>query len=144
MIEPFNLQRFVDAQQSTYAQALAELRAGRKKGHWMWFIFPQLAGLGRSETARFFGISGEGEARAFLAHALLGPRLRECAETVLAHSESNAETIFGETDAMKFRSCMTLFEAVAATTHPFSEALQLFYGGARDPVTLRLLESGEA
>jgi uncharacterized protein (DUF1810 family) len=135
-----DLDRFVEAQRPIHAQALAELRAGRKRSHWMWFIFPQLRGLGRSETARFFGIVDAEEARAFLAHPVLGPRLRECSEAVLAHFASGALAIFGETDALKFRSSMTLFEAVAPSVPSFSEALRLFYAGARDPATLRLLE----
>jgi uncharacterized protein (DUF1810 family) len=132
------LDRFVAAQAAAYAQALAELRAGRKRSHWMWFVFPQLAGLGRSETARFYAIASLAEARAWLAHDLLGPRLIECTRAVLAHRDSSAEAIFGPVDAMKFRSSMTLFEAAGAR-EPFGEALHLFFGGVRDPVTLGLL-----
>ncbi len=105
----------------------------------MWFVFPQLAGLGRSGTARFYGIDGEGEARAYLAHPLLGPRLLECTAAVMPHRSRSAEAIFGAVDAMKFRSSMTLFEAVADDPAPFAEALELFYAGIRDEATLRLL-----
>jgi uncharacterized protein (DUF1810 family) len=132
------LDRFVAAQAAVYAQALAELRAGRKRSHWMWFVFPQLAGLGRSETALLYAIGSLGEARAWLAHDLLGPRLIECTNTVLSYRDRSAEAIFGPVDAMKFRSSMTLFEAAGAR-EPFAEALHLFFGGARDPMTLGLL-----
>ena len=135
----FELARFVEVQAPVYGQALAELSQGRKESHWMWFVFPQLAGLGRSETARFYGIVGEGEARAYLDHPLLGPRLVECTAAVIAHRGRAAEAIFGAVDAMKFRSSMTLFEALAAEPAPFAEALKLFYGGASDEATLRLL-----
>ncbi len=109
----FNLDRFVEAQAPVYAQALAELRSGRKQSHWMWFVFPQLRGLGRSATAQHYGISSAAEARSYLDHQLLGPRLIECTEAVLAHRDQQAEAIFGPVDAMKFRSSMTLFEALA-------------------------------
>ena len=104
-----DLARFVEAQQDTYEQALAELTAGRKRGHWMWFVFPQIAGLGRSPTAVRYAISGSEEARAYLAHPVLGPRLRECAGILLGHSGLSAFDIFGGIDAMKLRSSMTLF-----------------------------------
>src|SRR5690349_7212891 len=107
----FDLSRFVAAQAPVYAEALAELRRGRKEGHWMWFVFPQLAGLGRSPTALFYAIGSLAEARAYLAHPVLGPRLRECTETLLAHRRRGAEAILGPVDAMKLRSSMTLFEA---------------------------------
>jgi uncharacterized protein (DUF1810 family) len=135
----FALDRFVEAQAPVYEQALAELRRGSKESHWMWFVFPQLAGLGRSVTARFYGIAGEEEARAYLAHPLLGPRLAECTAAVASHRCRAADAIFGSIDAMKFRSSMTLFEAVAEEPATFSEALETFYGGARDPATLELL-----
>jgi uncharacterized protein (DUF1810 family) len=132
------LDRFVEAQAPVHARALAELKDGRKRSHWMWFVFPQLAGLGRSDTARFYAIASLAEARAFLAHPILGPRLVLCTRAVLAHRGSSAEAIFGPVDAMKFRSSMTLFEAAGAR-EPFGEALHLFFGGARDPATLGLL-----
>ena len=135
------LGRFVSAQAPVYAQALAELRRGRKESHWMWFVFPQLAGLGRSPTARFYGIEGRDEAAAYLDHPLLGARLMACTAAAAAHRERGAERIFGTVDAMKFRSSMTLFEAVAADPHAFAAALDLFYDGERDQQTLRLLAS---
>jgi uncharacterized protein (DUF1810 family) len=110
--DPFNLQRFVDAQANgVYEQALAEIRAGEKSSHWMWFIFPQHRDLGRSPTAKFYGVSGEEEARAYLAHPLLGPRYRECVAAVLAWVDRGRtlEAIFGELDAMKFRSSVEIF-----------------------------------
>ena len=131
----FDLDRFVEAQDGVYAQALAELRRGRKESHWMWFVFPQIAGLGRSPTAQYYAIASAGEARAYLGHPLLGPRLRECTEAVLAHPNRSAEEIFGAIDALKFRSSMTLFEAVDEDG-PFGAAIDAFYGGARDPATL--------
>ena len=111
--DPFHLQRFVDVQAGgMYEQALAELRAGRKKSHWMWFIFPQLRDLGRSEMARYYGLSGKDEAAAYLLHPVLGPRLRECVAAVRAHVEAgrSLEAIFGSLDAMKFRSSMEIFD----------------------------------
>ncbi len=139
------LDRFVAAQAPIYAQALAELRQGRKQGHWMWFVFPQIAGLGRSATARFYAIASIGEARAYLAHELLGPRLRECAAALLAHRGRGAAAILGAVDARKLRSSMTLFEAVADDPAPFAAVLDACYDGTRDPATLRLLgERSEA
>jgi uncharacterized protein (DUF1810 family) len=135
----FDLERFVEAQEPVYEQALTELLDGHKQSHWMWFVFPQLAGLGRSATARYYGIGSPDEARAFLAHATLGPRLLECTRAACRHPTRSAEAIFGSVDAMKFRSSMTLFEAVAEDSAPFSEALALFHGGARDQATLALL-----
>ena len=134
-----DLQRFVAAQDGVYAQALAELRRGRKETHWMWFVFPQLAGLGFSPTAQHYAIGSIEEARAYLAHPLLGPRLRECAGAALAHRDRTAEAMFGKVDALKFRSSLTLFEAAADDPAPFADALEAFYGGERDPATLRLL-----
>jgi uncharacterized protein (DUF1810 family) len=104
--DPFNLERFVTAQEPVFETVLAELRAGRKRSHWMWFIFPQLAGLGRSSTARLYGISSIGEARAYLAHKLLGPRLELCTRTVTASEAPSLHAIFGTPDDLKFRSCM--------------------------------------
>jgi uncharacterized protein (DUF1810 family) len=137
--DPYDLQRFVDAQEWSFADALAELQAGRKQTHWMWFIFPQLVGLGRSDTARFFGIRSADEARAYLAHPLLGPRLRQCCATLLRHRGASAEAIMGDVDALKLKSSMTLFEAVAADPSPFAAVLDAFYMGSRDPLTLDLL-----
>ncbi|HEV7661705.1 MAG TPA: DUF1810 domain-containing protein [Allosphingosinicella sp.] len=135
----FDLGRFLDAQQGRHEAALAELRRGRKQSHWMWFVFPQIAGLGTSPTARLYAIASADEARAYLAHPVLGARLRECTTTALAHRERGAAAIFGAVDAMKLRSSMTLFEAVADDPAPFAAALGAFHGGERDSATLRLL-----
>jgi uncharacterized protein (DUF1810 family) len=134
----FDLERFVTAQAPVYAQALAELGDGRKQSHWMWFVFPQIAGLGRSPTAVRFAIASAGEARAYLAHDLLGPRLGECTRAVLAHRGRSADSIFGPVDAIKLRSSMTLFEAAAQgdAGSMFADCLNAFFAGARDPATL--------
>lgn len=132
------LDRFVFAHADTYDQALAELRRGRKTSHWMWFVFPQIAGLGRSETARFFAIRDADEARAYLAHPLLGPRLIEAVEAVIS-ADGSAESILGGIDAVKLRSSLTLFGEVADDPCPFERGLARFYRGEPDPETLRLL-----
>jgi uncharacterized protein (DUF1810 family) len=140
---PSNLERFIDAQSDTFETALSELRSGRKQSHWMWFIFPQLAGLGRSPTARYFGIASIAEARDYLADPLLGPRLRSVSEALLRWAgDRSADDILGPVDAMKLRSSMTLFEA-ASDDPLFSQLLDSFYSGARDERTLALL-NGEA
>ena len=133
-----DLSRFVAAQADSYDIALAELHAGLKRSHWMWWIFPQIAGLGRSETARRYAIGSADEARAYLAHPLLGPRLVEAAETV-ARASGTAETVMGSIDAVKLRSSMTLFAAVADDPAPFRAVLDRFYAGRDDPATLALL-----
>jgi uncharacterized protein (DUF1810 family) len=133
------LDRVVAALEDVYAQALAELKAGRKQSHWMWFVFPQLAGLGRSPTARFYGLASLAEARTYLAHPLLGPRLLACTAAVLAHRGRSAEAIFGVVDAMKLKSSMTLFEQAAEDPAPFAAVLDAFFGGTRDAATLDLL-----
>ncbi len=134
------LQRFVDAQQHIYSQALAELRDGRKRSHWMWFVFPQIAGLGHSETARLYAIADLAEARAYRAHPLLGARLAEATDAVLAHAgRTTADAIFGGIDAVKLRSSMTLFESAAPNEARFAAVLEKFCGGARDPQTLQRL-----
>ena len=135
------LSRFVEAQQPAYATALAELRAGRKRTHWMWFIFPQIAGLGMSATSVFYAIQSAGEARAYLDHDLLGPRLRECTLAVLSNRDRTAERIFGSVDAIKLRSSMTLFEHVGGTEEPFAACLDAFFAGRRDERTLGLLRA---
>ncbi len=135
--DPHNLQRFVDAQTSTYSGALSELRAGRKTGHWIWFIFPQVRGLGQSPTSVHYAIAGAAEAEAYLAHPLLGPRLLECTAAVLAVPDRSAPQIFGELDAMKFRSSMTLF--TQAPDPIFQQALDRFFAGQPDPATLSRL-----
>ncbi len=134
------LQRFVHAQNPVYRLALSELRAGTKRGHWIWFVFPQIAGLGRSETARFYAIADLAEARAYLAHPLLGARLREATEAVLTWSERrDLGAILGDLDALKFCSSMTLFE-VAGEGDIFSRALDEFCAGHRDTRTLDLID----
>jgi uncharacterized protein (DUF1810 family) len=135
----FGLERFVEAQRPVYAAALAELKRGRKESHWMWFVFPQIAGLGRSAAAQHYGIGSLAEARAYLAHPLLGPRLRECCQAVLRNDVA-AEALFGPVDAMKFRSSMTLFERADPGEEAFAQCLDRFFGGERNQATLRLLE----
>jgi uncharacterized protein (DUF1810 family) len=139
--DPYDLQRFVDAQAADgiYERALDELRAGEKRSHWMWFVFPQLKGLGHSSMAERYGITGRDEAQAYLAHPQLGPRLIDCAEALLQHRAVPAEQVLGSTDAMKLRSSMTLFEAVAPDPTPFAAALDDFHGGRRDRTTLERL-----
>ena len=133
------LDRFVTAQQGCYAEALAELQAGTKRTHWMWFVFPQIAGLGHSAMARHYAIADIAEARDYLAHPLLGRRLAECIEAMLGWAERrDAVSILGTIDATKFRSSMTLFDA-AGGEETFASALDAFYGGERDPETLRIL-----
>lgn len=139
MSEADDLERFVEAQAPVYATALRELREGRKRSHWMWFIFPQLRGLGASAMSRRYGIGSRDEAAAYLAHAILGPRLRECTEAVNAHRDRSAEAIFGPVDALKLRSSMTLFERAGGGA-PFRQCLEACFGGARDGRTVELLE----
>ena len=134
-----DLDRFIAAQATTYDGALAELRRGCKTGHWMWFVFPQIAGLGRSDTARFYAIRNAEEARAYLAHPLLGPRLVAAAQAIVA-APGDAATILGAIDAIKLRSSMTLFAAVADDPAPFAAALNRFFDGKRDEATSALLD----
>jgi uncharacterized protein (DUF1810 family) len=134
----FRLDRFIDAQAPVYAQVLAELRAGRKASHWMWFVFPQIHGLGRSEMAVHYALHGTDEAAAYLQHPVLGPRLRECTNVVNALNAVTAEDVFGPVDAMKFRSSMTLFELAAGSHSEFSRALEKYFAGVRDELTLGL------
>ena len=136
----FDLGRFVSAQDGIYGLALEELRAGAKRSHWMWFVFPQMCGLGYSPTATFYGIASLGEARAYLAHPVLGPRLREATEAVLGVRGRSLNEIFGSPDDMKFRSSMTLFAIAAASrAEPFRRALEQCCGGREDERTLALL-----
>lgn len=137
--EPYGLDRFVTAQQGVHDTALAELAAGRKRSHWMWFVMPQVAGLGRSATAQRYAVSGLAEARAYLAHPVLGPRLRTVAATVLDAPATSAEELFGGIDAVKARSSMTLFARAADDPTPFTAVLDRWFDGAEDPETLRLL-----
>ncbi|MBX8690172.1 DUF1810 domain-containing protein [Mycolicibacterium porcinum] len=144
MTDPFDLQRFVDAQAGAYTEVCAELRAGRKRSHWIWFIFPQLRGLGRSPTAAHYGIASAEEARAYLAHPTLGPRLRECARLVTHIDGRTAEQIFGWPDWLKVRSSMTLFAEVAADQAEradFQAVLDKFYEGLEDQRTLEMLSA---
>ena len=136
--DAFDLQRFVGAQAGVFDTAVSELRAGRKRSHWMWFVFPQLRGLGVSSTAQFYGLASLEEARAYLGHPLLGARLREATEAVQSSGASSLQALFGSPDDLKFRSCMTLFDEVEPEAL-FSEALRRWCGGAPDPATLRLL-----
>jgi uncharacterized protein (DUF1810 family) len=131
----FDLERFVAAQEGVYAGVLDELRRGRKVGHWIWFIFPQVAGLGRSAMSELYAISSLDEARAYLAHPVLGPRLRECAAVVLATTGRTALEIFGSIDAMKLRSSMTLFHRAAPDDRVFAQVLERFYEGTPDDAT---------
>ena len=133
--DPYELHRFVDAQTDTYAQALSELRAGRKTSHWMWFVFPQVAGLGRSATAQRFAVSGLDEARAYLAHPVLGPRLVECAEALTSLPGRDAAAVLGPVDAQKLRSSMTLFAAAAPDEPVFRAVLDQYFGGTLDDAT---------
>jgi uncharacterized protein (DUF1810 family) len=139
MDDPFNLQRFIDAQQPVFAEVIAELGQGRKCGHWMWFIFPQLKGLGRTAQSTFFGISSVQETAAYLQHPVLGPRLRQCTQLVNAVEGRSAEDIFGEIDAMKFRSSLTLFAKATSENQIFTDALEKYYAGEFDPLTINYL-----
>jgi uncharacterized protein (DUF1810 family) len=136
-MDTYDLQRFIDAQQPVYEQVLAELRAGRKASHWMWFIFPQISGLGSSPTAQRYAIASLDEARAYLAHPLLGARLKECSALALAAPGKSAHQIFGSPDDMKLRSSMTLFAHAAEDNAVFVECLARFYGGVEDEATLQ-------
>lgn len=134
--DPFALERFVAVQAGVIDRVLGELRAGRKQSHWMWFIFPQIAGLGRSPTAVHYAIASLDEARAYLAHPILGERLRECTRLVLDVKGKSAHDIFGSPDDLKFHSSMTLFAAAASGEQIFSQALEKYFAGRGDDVTL--------
>ena len=135
MQDPYDLNRFVAAQEGIYDRALAELRSGRKQSHWMWFVFPQIAGLGHSEMAQRYAISNAGEALAYLQHPLLGARLEECAQAMLQHTDVSARHILGSPDDMKLRSSMTLFASVKPERPLFQAVLDAFFGGQLDPAT---------
>jgi len=137
--DPFDLGRFLEAQAGCYPRVLAELAAGEKLSHWMWFIFPQLQGLGSSPMARRYALSGLAEARAYLGHPTLGARLRECTGVLLALGGRTAHEIFGSPDDLKLRSCLTLFACASPEEPLFGEALAKYFGGESDPLTLRLL-----
>ncbi len=137
------LEEFVTAQDLVYDQVLLELRTGQKRTHWIWFIFPQLAGLGASSMAQKFGIDSKAMAKSYLEHAVLGPRLLECTRLMLAVPRKDIGSIMGHPDDLKFRSCMTLFATVAPPGEKiFKETLQKFFGGERDPLTIKLLDDG--
>jgi uncharacterized protein (DUF1810 family) len=138
-----DLERFVRAQDPVYAEVVAELRAGRKTSHWMWFVFPQVAGLGHSETARHYAIASLDEARGYLAHPVLSPRLRECAGLLLAAEGRSAEDILGSVDAMKLRSSMTLFLRAGRDETVFRRVLDRFFEGTTDDATDALLGETE-
>ena len=139
--DPYNLQRFVLAQDLVFPQVLFELKQGEKKQHWMWFIFPQIKGLGRSEAAGFYALESRAEAKAYLGHPILGVRLVQCTQLTLDGEGCVAEKIFGSTDACKFKSSMTLFTSVAPNQQVFQDALAKFYGGEFDPMTLAKMKS---
>ena len=134
------LDRFIAAQRDTYEEALEEIRTGAKRSHWMWWVFPQMAGLGHSPTARRYGIADRAEAEAYLAHPVLGARLIEASGAMLGNRGRSAETVLGPVDALKLRSSMTLFDAVPLAPPVFGRVLEAFHGGERDPLTLSLLD----
>lgn len=134
------LERFIHAQDPVWEQVLDELEAGAKQTHWMWFVFPQLRGLGRSDLARRYGIASLAEASAYAAHPLLGPRLERCCELLLAHTGRSALAIFGSVDELKLRSCLTLFERADPGRPHYTRLLERFFGGRRDATTLSMLE----
>jgi uncharacterized protein (DUF1810 family) len=140
MNDPYHLRRVVEAQNGVYEQVCSELREGRKSSHWMWFIFPQVRGLGHSPTAERFAISSKQEAEAYLSHSILGPRLRECARLVMQVSGRSIEQIFGYPDHLKFKSSMTLFAQVVGDNQVFVDALQKYCGGELDRATLERLQ----
>ena len=136
----FDLNRFVEAQDDVYDIALEELRQGYKQTHWIWFVLPQLQVLGRSTIARTYGIAGLAEAKAYLAHPILGPRLIECTQAILMHRELSAQAMLGSVDALKFRSCLTLFAHAAPNMAIFTQALEQFFAAQADPVTKQFLK----
>jgi uncharacterized protein (DUF1810 family) len=137
--DPFELSRFLHAQRDSYDVALEELQSGRKRAHWIWYVFPQLRGLGRSAASQRYGLSGVDEARAYLAHPVLGARLREAVRAMLAHGPVPAAAILGDLDAVKFRSCLTLFAEAAPAEPLFAEALAHYFAGRPDPATLQII-----
>lgn len=142
--DPHDLQRFVEAQAVNYADAIAELRAGRKRTHWSWYVLPQIRGLGTSPMSVRYAISGLPEAAAYLDHPVLGARLRECVATLNGHEGLTAAAILGDIDAKKLHSCLTLFAGVADAGSPFHDALARYFAGAPDPVTVAILAGQEA
>jgi uncharacterized protein (DUF1810 family) len=141
-VDPFDLDRFVEAQEGVYKQALDEILSGRKRSHWIWFIFPQFDGLGYSATSKRYAIKSQAEAEAYLKHPILGPRLRECCEAVIGVSGRSAHEIFGSPDDMKLRSCATLFARVSPRDSVFHRLLERYFHGEPDDATLRLIGPG--
>ena len=141
MMDPFNLDRFVTAQDPVLGRVRAELQAGAKRTHWMWFVFPQLAGLGRSDTARYYALASLDEARGYLGHPLLGSRLIECTKLVNAVEGRSAHQIFGSPDDLKFHSSMTLFASARPDEPVFADALDKYFGGAPDRLTMERLST---
>jgi uncharacterized protein (DUF1810 family) len=141
-MDPYDLQRFLTAQENDYDRAIRELREGRKRSHWMWYVFPQFEGLGYSSTSKHFAIKSLDEAKAYLAHPVLGARLRECVEAVLAHDGLSAGQIFGSPDDLKLRSAATLFALASPEGSLFDRLLEKYYEGARDERTVSLVQSG--
>ncbi|RMM85595.1 hypothetical protein ALQ71_03524 [Pseudomonas coronafaciens pv. striafaciens] len=139
MNDAYNLQRFVNAQQPVFQQVVMELEAGHKRSHWMWFVFPQIEGLGRSDMAQRYAISGLEEARAYLQHPLLGARLEQCASIIVTQAERTARQIFGSPDDLKLHSSMTLFALAAPERPVFKSVLDAFFAGERDKTTEKLL-----
>jgi uncharacterized protein (DUF1810 family) len=138
--DPYDLGRFVQAQKDDYARALAEIRSGQKRSHWMWYVFPQVEGLGHSSTSKRYSIKGKAEAEAYLRHPVLGPRLLECCEAALSIEGRSAHEIFGSPDDLKIRSCMTLFAQVSPAGSLFERVLDKYFRGERDDATLRLMD----
>jgi len=136
-----DLTRYLDAQKNTYATVLSELRSGKKLSHWIWYVFPQLRRLGHSYNSDYYGLMGLAEAREYLAHALLGDRLREATEAMLNHQFLDANSVLGELDALKFRSCLTLFSIAAPSEQIFADALERLFDGERDVRTVGLLKT---
>ncbi|MCS7470576.1 DUF1810 domain-containing protein [Stieleria sp. ICT_E10.1] len=139
--DPFDLARFVSAQRDSYEQALSEIERGQKRTHWMWFVFPQLRGLGFSSTAQLYGISGIDEARAYLVHPVLGTRLIECCQAILSVRDRTATQILGQPDDLKLCSCATLFASIAGDNSVFQQVLERFFDGKADSRTLQLLDN---
>jgi uncharacterized protein (DUF1810 family) len=137
--DPYNLSRFVQSQEGAYKQALSEIKIGRKQSHWMWYIFPQIDGLGFSSTSKHYAIKSVAEAKAYLDHPVLGPRLLECVNAVLGVEGQSAMEIFGSPDDMKLRSCATLFSCISSPGSAFDQLLEKFYQGARDEKSVQLL-----
>ena len=140
MSDPYHLCRFIDAQESEYRSALAEIEAGRKESHWMWYVFPQYDGLGFSPTSKHYAIKSPEEAEAYLGHPVLGPRLGECVEALLAVTGRSADEIFGSPDDMKLKSCMTLFAHISPEGSAFEQVLDKYFDGHRDLTTLELIQ----